>query len=123
MLEFTEEIEELIEDVEADPERELTEVEQHILNAVEVSNITEEEGLHGFWMSPLNHDLLLKSLDEVNAHTLLDLFQSSQWCSTKSEDQELNEVELNHLEEIESELIPLLADLPSVLEEYLEDSV
>ena len=77
MLDFSEAIEELIEEVEANPEKELTEAEQHILNAVEVASITQDEGLHGFWMSPLNHEALLKSLDEVNAHTLLDLFQSS----------------------------------------------
>ena len=121
MLEFTEAIEHLIEDIDADPEKTLTEVEQNIVNAIETANITEEEGLHGFWMSPLNHDAMLKSLDEVGAHALLDLFQSTQWCSTKSPDQELNEVELGHLEDIEEELTPMLTDLPDQLAEYLED--
>lgn len=123
MLEFSEAVEELIEDVEADPDKELNEVEQNIMNAVETANITEDEGLHGFWMSPLNHDAMLKSLDEVGAHALLDLFQSSQWCSTKSPDQELSDVELSHLEDIESELSPLLLELPGQLQEYLEDEV
>ncbi len=123
MLDFSEAIEELIEDVEADPDKTLTEVEQNIMNAVEVANITEEEGLHGFWMSPLNHDALLKSLDDVGAHALLDLFQSSQWCGTKSPDQELNEVELGHLEDIESELTPMLTELPGQLQEYLDDEI
>jgi hypothetical protein len=123
MLEFSEAIEELIEDVEADPDKPLNEVEQNIMNAVEVANITEEEGLYGFWMSPLNHDAMLKSLDEIGAYALLDLFQSSQWCSTKSPDQELNEVELAHLEEIEEELTPMLTELPDQLQEYLEDEM
>ncbi len=123
MLDFSETIEDLIEDVEADPDKTITEVEQNIMNAVEVANITEEEGLHGFWMSPLNHDALIKSLDEVGAHALLDLFQSSQWCSTKSPDQELTDVELGHLEDIESELTPMLTELPDQLQEYLEDEI
>lgn len=123
MLEFSEAIEELVEYLEADPDKELNEVERNIMNAVETANLTKEEGLHGFWMSSLDHDGMLKSLDEVGAHALLDLFQSSQWCSTKSLDQELNEVELDHLEEIESELTPLLADLPDQLQEYLEDEL
>ena len=123
MLEFSEAVEELIEDVEADPDKSLTEVEQNIMNAVETANITEDEGLYGFWMSPLNHEAMLKSLDEVGAYALLDLFQSSQWCSTKSPDQELNEIELGHIEDIESELTPLLTDLPDQLQEYLEDEI
>ena len=74
-------------------------------------------------MSPLNHEAMLKSLDEVGAHALLDLFQSSQWCSTKSPEQELNEVELGHLEDIESELTPMLTELPDQLQEYLDDEM
>ena len=121
MLNYSEAIEELIEEVEADPDKILSEVEQNIMNAVEVANITEEEGLYGFWMSPLNHDAMLKSLDEIGAYALLDLFQSSQWCSTRSQDQELNEVELGYLEEIESELTPMLTELPDQLQEYWDD--
>ncbi len=123
MLDFSEAIEELLESVENEPERKLSDVEKHIVNAVEVVTITEEEGLHGFWVSSLNHDGLLKSLDEVGAHALLDLFQSSQWCSHTSVDQELNEVELGHLEEIESELPIILVDLPDQLQEYYEDAL
>ena len=123
MLDFSENIEEFIEDIEADPERKLSEEEQNIMNVVEVASIIEEEGLHVFWMSALNHEAMLKSLDEVGAPALLDLFQSSQWCSTKSPDQELTEVELSHLEEIEEELTPMLDELPAQLQEYLEDEV
>lgn len=123
MLDFSEAIEELMEDVEADSDKKLNEVEQNVMNVIEVASIIDEEGLHGFWMSALNHDAVLKSLDVVGAHALLDLFQSSQWCSTKSPEQELTEVELGHLEDIEQELTPLLADLPDQLEEYLEDEI
>ena len=122
-LDYTEAIEELIEVVEADPERELSEAEQNIMNAIEVANLTEEEGLHGFWMSAIDHDAVLKSLDAVGAYTLLDLFQSSQWCSTKSPDQELTEVEASHLEEIEEELLPMIQELPDQLQEYLDDEI
>jgi len=123
MLDFSEAIEELIEEVEADPDRQLNEVEQNIMNTVEVAGIIDEEGLHGFWMSAMNHEMMLKSFDAVGAYALLDLFQSSQWCSTKSPDQELTEVELSHLEDIEEELTPLLAELPDQLQEYLDDEI
>lgn len=123
MLDFSETIEELLEGVENDPDRKLSEEEQHIVNVVEVVTITEEEGLHGFWSSSLNHDGLLKSLDEIGAHALLDLYQSSQWCGNKGEGQELTEVELGHLEEIESELPVILVDLPDQLHEYCEDAL
>ena len=122
-LEFNEAIEELIEDVEANPDKELSEGEQCIINSIEVATLIEEEGLHGFWMSAIDHEAMLKSLDTVGAYSLLDLFQSSQWCSTKSPDQELTEVELGHLEDIEEELVPLLQELPSQLQEYLEDEL
>ena len=123
MLDFNEAIEELIEEVEADPDKELSEVEQNVMNVIEVASLIEEEGLHGFWMSALSHDAMLKSLDVVGAHALLDLFQSSQWCGTKSADQELTEVESGHLEDIEEELTPLLLDLPDQLQEYMEDEI
>jgi len=122
-LEFSEAIEELIEDVEANPDKGLSEGEQCIMNSIEVATLIEEEGLHGFWMSAIDHEAMMKSLDAVGAYSLLDLFQSSQWCSTKSPDQELTEVELGHLEDIEEELVPLLQELPSQLQEYLEDEL
>ncbi len=123
MLTYSEAIEELIEDVEADPDKNLSEVEQNIMNAIEVANIIDEEGLYGFWMSPLNHDAMLKSLDEIAAYALLDLFQSSQWCGNRNQDQELSKDELAYLEEIESEITPLLRELPDQLQEYLEDEM
>ena len=36
---------------------------------------------------------------------------------------ELNEVELGHLEDIESELTPMLTELPDQLQEYLDDEM
>jgi len=122
-LDFNEAIEELIEQVEVDPDKELSEAEQNIMNSIEVATLIEEEGLHGFWMSAIDHESVLKSLDSVGAYALLDLFQSSQWCSTKSPDQELTGVELNHLEDIEEEVVPLLQELPDQLLEHLEDEI
>ncbi len=121
MIEFTTDIEDLIEDLEEAPDSELTEKNQHITNIVETARLLEEDGLFGFWTSPINQELIMKSFDTIGAYELHDLFQSSQWCENKSADQELNEVETSHLEDIESELIPLLEELPSVLQEYFED--
>lgn len=124
MTDFSDTILELLEDIEEQgPEIALTDTEQHISNVVETAYILDEEGLLGFWMSPLNHEAIMKSYDEVGAQELLDMFQSSQWCQDKSPDQELTETELSHLEDIESELSLMLDELPSVLDEYLEDEI
>lgn len=116
---FSDGIEERIEDLE-NVDRELTEQEQHTLNIVETAALLEEDGLFGFWSTSANTDVILKSFDAIGAYELLDLLQASQWLETKSPDQELSSTETNHLEDIESELAPLLTDLPDILDEYWE---
>ncbi len=124
MIDFSDTILELIEDIEAQPaETTLSETDQNIVNVVETAHILDEEGLHGFWMSPVSHESMMKSFDTVGAQELLDMFQSSQWCQEKSPEQELTETELSHLEEIEEELSLMLDDLPGILDEYLEDEI
>lgn len=116
---FSDAIEELLEDLE-NTDRELTEQEQHTLNVTETAALLEDEGLFGFWSTSANPDATLKSFDAIGAYDLHDLLQASQWLETKSPDQELSSTETNHLEDIESELTPLLTDLPDILDEYWE---
>lgn len=121
MIEFTTDIEDILEDIEESDSTDLSETQQHIVNAVDTARLLEEEGLYGFWMAPINHESMMKTFDAIGAYELHDLFQSSQWCENKTADQELNEVETSHLEDIESELMPLLEDLPDILQDFLED--
>ena len=123
MIEFTQDIEEILDQIEEADDTKLTETQQHIVNIVETTRLLEEEALLGFWTGTTNQEVIMKSFDTIGAYELHDLFQSSQWCEDKSADQELNEVETSHLEDIESELFPLLEDIPNVLQEYLDDEV
>jgi len=121
MIEFTQHVEEILDTLEEADDTALSETEQHIVNIVESTKLLEEEGLFGFWTSTSNQEVIMKSFDAIGAYELHDLFQSSQWCENKAADQELNESETSHLEDIESELLPLLEDVPNVLQEYLDD--
>jgi len=120
MIEYTEDIEELIEDIEQDSEeRQLSEKEQYIVNVVEATRGIEEDGLLEFWQNTDDPEEVLKSFDAVGAYDLFDMLQSSQWCQAKTS--ELTEAESAHLEEIESELALLLNDLPEILQDFFED--
>jgi len=123
MIEFTPNIEEILEEIEEADDTQLTELQQHIVNIVESARLLEDEGLFGFWTGTTNQEVIMKSFDTIGAYELHDLFQSSQWCENKAADQELNESETSHLEDIESELFPLLEDVPNILQEYLDDEV
>lgn len=123
MIEFTSDIEEILEEIEEADDTKLTAQQQHIFTVVETTRLLEEEGLFGFWTGTTNQEIIMKSFNAIGAYELHDLFQSSQWCENKSADQELNEVETSHLEDIESELTPLLEDVPDILQDFLDDEV
>ena len=123
MIEFTPDIEEILDQIEEADDTKLSALHQHIVSVVESTRLLEDEGLFGFWTGTTNQEVIMKSFDTIGAYELNTLFQSSQWCENKSADQELNEVETSHLEDIESELHPLLEDVPDILQEYLDDEI
>ena len=123
MIEFTPDIEEILDEIEEADDTKLNVPQQHIVHVVETTRLLEEEGLFGFWTGTTNHEVIMKSFDSIGAYELNALFQSSQWCENKSADQELNGVETSHLEDIESELVPLLEDVPDILQEFLDDEI
>ena len=120
MIAFSDDVEILIEELEQKDE--LSPKEKIILDVIDTINIVEEDGLHGFWYSSLNTETSIKALDEIGAAELVDLIQSSQWCTSSASDRgELSETELTHLSELEEDLIPMLEDVPELLEEFLEE--
>jgi len=123
MIEFTPDIEEILDQIEEADDTKLSALHQHIVSVVESTRLLEDEGLFGFWTGTTNQEVIMKSFDTIGAYELNTLFQSSQWCENKSADQELNEVETSHLEDIESELLPLLEDVPDILQEFLDDEI
>lgn len=122
MIQFTEAIENLLEDLENKEENEISSSEQVLLDAVEAGNLVEEDGLHAFWYSSLNTEKAIKAFDTIGAFEIVDLIQSSQWCCSSHDDRgNFTSTEENHLSEIEEELIPKLEDLSEFIEDFLEE--
>jgi len=121
-MHLSEKIEILLDEIEQNPERELSEKEQVIVDVYETATLIIEDGLNVFWFSSLNEDRMIKAFDEIGAHEMMDLIQSSQWCKSSAEDRgDYSETEEGHLAEIEEELLPKLEDLSEFLEDYLEE--
>lgn len=121
-MRLSEQIEILLDEIESDPERELSEKEKVIVDVVEATTLIEEDGLHAFWFSSLSEELVIKALDEIGAYEIVDLVQSSQWCKSSAEDRgDFSETEEGHLSGIEEELMPKIDDILELIEDYLEE--
>ena len=121
-MQLSEQIEILLDEIENDPDRELSDKEQVIVEVIEAASLIEESGLHAFWYSSLSEKIVIKAFDEIGAHEIIDLIQSSQWCTSCSDDRgEFSDTEENHLSGIEEELMPKLDDISELIEDYLEE--
>lgn len=121
-MQLSEQIEILLDEIENDPDRDLSQKEQVITEVIETSLLIEESGLHAFWYSSLSEEVVIKAFDEIGAHEIIDLIQSSQWCTSSPEDRgDFSDTEENHLSGIEEELMPKLDDLSELIEDYLEE--
>ncbi|SHK09610.1 hypothetical protein SAMN02745181_3249 [Rubritalea squalenifaciens DSM 18772] len=125
-VEFSEEVEQLLEELEeASEERTLNREERAIVDAVDaVRAIEEGEGLHEFWQSGLDYSRILRSFDMIGCERMVDLINASQWCQTRKEDRDqYTEQESNYLDEIEEDLWDALAEVPDLVEEFIEDEL
>lgn len=122
-IELGDDIEILVDELESiAEERSLSRDERAIMDVVEILEVIGEQGLHEFWHSPVNHDRVINSFDLIGASQMVDLFNGTQWCRSCASDRGLlTEVETNHLSEIEEDLDTELAELPSLLKEFIED--
>lgn len=121
--EFGGEIEILLADLEAAAgERELTRQELAVIDVVDAIRLLEEgEGLHEFWQTDLNHSRILNSFDIVGSERMVDAIKAGQWCETRLEDRSLyTETEADHLSENEEELFEAIAEMPDILNEFIE---
>jgi len=122
MIQYSEQVEEIIEAIDTDPERDLASHEKIVLDVVEAAAIIESDGLQMIWVGPLDPDVAIKAFDEIGAFEVVDLIQSTQWCSSAADDRgNYSETEENHISEIEEELFVKLEELPDLIDEYLED--
>lgn len=125
-IEWNDEIEGLVEELEEQSaERELTREERALIDVVDTVRLIEEgDGLHDFWQSGLDHQRVINSFDMVGASALVDVFNASQWCQSRTEDRgEYSDVESNHLSEIEEDLFEALKELNDQVEEFIEDEL
>ncbi len=122
-IELGDEIEIFVDDLEnASSERSLSRDEQAILDVVDTLELVGEEGLHEFWHSSTKQEQVIHSFDMIGASQMVDLFNGTQWCRSCASDRgQLTEVETNHLSEIEEDLSAEIENVPSLLQEFIED--
>ena len=124
-IEFSDDLEILIDSLEQESaERELSRNERALIDVIDaVSLITsEEDALHEFWQSPVNHEQIINSFELVGASGLVDHLNSSQWCKSRTEDRsQYTETESSHIGEIEEQFFEELQDLPEILDTFVEE--
>jgi len=106
-------------------ERELSREEQAVIDVMDTVSLVEEgEGLHEFWQSPIAHEQIINSFDLIGAVQMVDMFNASQWCRSRTTDRsQYTDTESNHLAEIEEELYNELLEIPSLLDAFIEDEM
>lgn len=124
--EFSDEIEILVDNLEQESnDRPLTREERALIDILDTVKLIEEgEGLNEFWLSSLDHSRIINSFELVGASTLVDTFNSSQWCQSASSDRsQYSPTEADYLAGIEEEYFEALPDLPEMLETFIEDEL
>jgi len=124
--EFGDDIEILLAELEAASEkRDLTRGELAVIDVVDAVRLIEAgEGLHEFWQTDLNHTRVMNSFDIVGSERMVDAIKAGQWCETRLEDRSLyTETEADYLSELEEELYEAIAEMPEILEEFVEEGM
>lgn len=125
-VEFNDEIEILVDKLEQQSnDRPLSREERALIDVLDTVKLIEEgEGLNEFWLSGLDHSRVINSFELVGASSLVDTFNSSQWCQSACEDRsQYSETESAYLSSTEEEYFELLSDLPELLESFVEDEL
>jgi hypothetical protein len=125
-IEWPEEVETLVERLESESsERDLSREERALLDVHQTVPILEEEdGLHGFWHSGVNHQRVINSFDRIGAAGVVDALNASRWCETRSEDRnDYSETEEDYLVTIEEELFAGMDELVDLVLEFIEEEL
>jgi hypothetical protein len=124
--EFSDEVEILVDNLEQESnERELSREERALIDVLDTVKLIEEgEGLNEFWLSSVDQSRVINSFELIGASTIVDTFNSSQWCQAATEDRsQYTDTELNYLSGIEEEYFEALSDLPDLVEAFIEDEL
>lgn len=124
--EFSDEIEILVDNLEQESnDRQLSREERALIDILDTVKLIEDgEGLNEFWLSSLDHSRIINSFELVGASTLVDTFNSSQWCQSASADRsQYSPTESDYLSGIEEEYFESLPDLPDMIEAFIEDEL
>jgi hypothetical protein len=125
-IEWPDEVESLIDELEGKAaDRSLSREERALMDVYEtVAVLEEEDGLHGFWQSEVNHQRIINSFELIGATTLVDPLNASRWCQTRPEDRlEYSEVEEETLSSIEEELYEGMGELVDLVMDFIEEEL
>lgn len=125
-IEWPEEVEILIDQLEGESEeRALTREERALMDIYETVPILESEDcLHDFWQSGMNHQRIINSFELIGASTLVDPLNASRWCETRSEDRnDYTEAESDYLANIEEELAEGMDELVDLVMDFIEEEM
>jgi hypothetical protein len=125
-MEWPEKVEILVDRLERESsERALSREERALMDVYEtVAILQDEDGLHGFWHSGVDHQRVIKSFDLIGAATLVDPLNASRWCATRSEDRDdYSETEADYLATIEEELPSGMDELEDLVLEFIEEEL
>lgn len=125
-IEWPDEIEVLIDRLETQSaDRPLSREERAIMDVYEtVALLENEDGLHGFWQSDLNHQRVINSFELIGATTLVDPLNASRWCATRPDDRnDYSETEGEYLATIEEELFDAMDELVDIVLVFIEEEL
>lgn len=125
-IEWPDEVEVLVDRLESESaERKLTREERALMDVYETVTVLDgEDGLHGFWQSPVNHQRVINSFELIGATTLVDPLNASRWCETRPEDRyDYSETEEEYLCTIEEELFEGMDELVDLVLAFMEEEL
>ncbi|MFD0894842.1 hypothetical protein KBB96_04505 [Luteolibacter ambystomatis] len=125
-IEWPDKVEALVDRLENESAgRSLTREERAVMDVYEtVAVLEEEDGLHGFWQSDVNHQRVINSFELIGAATLVDLLNASRWCQTRPEDRhDYSETEEEYLSTIEEELFEGMDELVDLVLDFMEEEL
>ena len=124
--EFSDQVEIRVDKLEQESsERQLTREERALIDVLDTVKMIEEgEGLNEFWLSSIDHTRVINSFELVGASTIVDTFNSSQWCQAASADRsQYSDTELNYISGIEEEYFEALMEIPELIEAFIEEEI
>jgi hypothetical protein len=105
--------------------RVLSREERALMDVYETVSILEnEDGLHGFWQSGIDHQRVINSFDLIGAASLVDPLNASRWCGTRSQERsDYSETEADYLATIEEELPAGMDELIDLVLVFIEEEL